>query len=109
MRVQVGVLIGEINNIVAAGEFDRAKLTAASREVLDMLPHHTQQQLLLDRDPHGNVQVRVCSRVQTRLGFISSVGLVGLWHDLIMVFSRDQFGLLLRKHSLSDFELLRIP
>ena len=53
----MGVLIGEINNIVAAGEFDRSKLTPASREVLDMLPAHTQQQLLLDRDPHGNVQV----------------------------------------------------
>lgn len=57
--VQVGVLIQEINNIVAAGEFDRAKLTPASREVLDMLPSHTQQQLLLDRDPHGNVQVKI--------------------------------------------------
>ncbi|CDJ42305.1 phosphofructokinase, putative [Eimeria tenella] len=64
---EVGVLIGEINNIVAAGEFDRAKLTAASREVLDMLPHHTQQQLLLDRDPHGNVQVALIHTEQLLL------------------------------------------
>lgn len=54
---EVGVLISEINHIVAAGEFDKSKLTEASRGVLDMLPANTQQQLLLDRDPHGNVQV----------------------------------------------------
>ena len=65
MDEQVGVLIGEINNIVAAGEFDKAKLTPASRAVLDMLPVHTQQQLLLDRDPHGNVQVTTLEAYQT--------------------------------------------
>lgn len=54
---EVGELIREINTIVAAGDFDKNKLSAACREVLEMLPQHTQQQLLLDRDPHGNVQV----------------------------------------------------
>ncbi|CDJ51240.1 phosphofructokinase, putative [Eimeria brunetti] len=64
---EVGVLIQEINSIVAAGEFDKKKLTAASREVLEMLPAHTQQQLLLDRDPHGNVQVALIHTEQLLL------------------------------------------
>lgn len=64
---EVGVLIGEINEIVAAGEFDKSKLTQSSREVLDMLPAHTQQQLLLDRDPHGNVQVALIHTEQLLL------------------------------------------
>lgn len=55
--VQVGVLIGEINHIVAHGDFALDKLSPASRSVFEMLPFATQQQLLLDRDPHGNVQV----------------------------------------------------
>lgn len=55
---QVGVLISEINHIVAGGEFDVSKLSKESRAVFEELPEHTRQQLLLDRDPHGNVQVR---------------------------------------------------
>ncbi|XP_026193476.1 uncharacterized protein LOC34617665 [Cyclospora cayetanensis] len=64
---EVGVLIGEINTIVAVGEFDKAKLTPESRAVLEMLPAHTQQQLLLDRDPHGNVQVALIHTEQLLL------------------------------------------
>ncbi|PFH35077.1 phosphofructokinase PFKII [Besnoitia besnoiti] len=54
---EVGVLINEINHIVAAGDFEVSKLTPESRAVFEDLPESTRQQLLLDRDPHGNVQV----------------------------------------------------
>lgn len=74
LLVQVSLLIGEINHIVAAGEFSREKLTATSRAVLDMLPAHTQQQLLLDRDPHGNVQVSVHACVKCMHACTCQVG-----------------------------------
>ncbi|EPR62328.1 phosphofructokinase PFKII [Toxoplasma gondii ME49] len=54
---EVGVLINEINHIVAAGDFEVSKLTPESRSVFEELPESTRRQLLLDRDPHGNVQV----------------------------------------------------
>ncbi|CBZ54173.1 hypothetical protein NCLIV_046050 [Neospora caninum Liverpool] len=54
---EVGVLISEINHIVAEGDFEVSKLTPESRAVFEELPDSTRQQLLLDRDPHGNVQV----------------------------------------------------
>lgn len=37
-------------------------LTSASRECLDAFPRHIAEQLVYDRDPHGNVQV---SRIET--------------------------------------------
>ncbi|KAL8272159.1 hypothetical protein Esti_003928 [Eimeria stiedai] len=64
---EVGVLIAEINIIVASGDFDPSKLSPGSRQVLEMLPAHTQQQLLLDRDPHGNVQVALIQTEQLLL------------------------------------------
>ena len=39
-----------------------AKLTEASRKLFAFLPNDIRQQLLLDRDPHGNVQV---SKIET--------------------------------------------
>eukprot|EP00922_Rhytidocystis_sp_ex-Travisia-forbesii_P068418 GHVS01101897.1.p1 GENE.GHVS01101897.1~~GHVS01101897.1.p1 ORF type:complete len:1287 (-),score=176.15 GHVS01101897.1:665-4525(-) len=60
---EVGCLIGEINNLMAqpdasaTAEAISPKLSAKSRDVFDMLPATIKQQLLLDRDPHGNVQV----------------------------------------------------
>jgi diphosphate-dependent phosphofructokinase len=60
---EVSVLIGEINEILAAeftGEIEAhvlPALTESSRALFARLPRSVSSQLLLDRDPHGNVQV----------------------------------------------------
>eukprot|EP00922_Rhytidocystis_sp_ex-Travisia-forbesii_P059945 GHVS01088861.1.p1 GENE.GHVS01088861.1~~GHVS01088861.1.p1 ORF type:complete len:1296 (+),score=269.55 GHVS01088861.1:54-3890(+) len=59
---QVGKLIGEINTLMAEGRAATAEaigpaLSCDSRAVFDLLPPAIRQQLLLSRDPHGNVQV----------------------------------------------------
>ena len=69
---EFSVLIAEINELLAGAkadafnalptwndkyEFIKAGLTAASFGVFDILPQNIQQQLFLERDPHGNVQV----------------------------------------------------
>lgn len=73
---EVKVLIDELNDIVAkeAAEFSKlvsfdekaafvcSRLSAASRKAFDVFPEGIQAQLLMDRDPHGNVQV---SRIET--------------------------------------------
>ena len=66
------VLISEINELLAGSkteefnalpdwaakyDFIKAGLTADSFAVFDILPQGIQQQLFLERDPHGNVQV----------------------------------------------------
>jgi len=54
-------LIGEINEILAqefSGEIEAyviSKLTESSRALFNSLPKSVAGQLLLDRDPHGNV------------------------------------------------------
>ena len=65
-------LIAEINELLAGSKteefnalpdweakynFIKAGLTAESFSVFDILPQFVQQQLFLERDPHGNVQV----------------------------------------------------
>lgn len=73
---EVKLLIAEINELVAleAKEFSKLKeaqdkiafihkrLSADSDKVFSILPEDIQGQLLMDRDPHGNVQV---SRIET--------------------------------------------
>lgn len=73
---EMRVLISELNDLMAKeGEYfgtlgtndDRLqfvnqRLSAESSHVFSSLPHAIQMQLLLDRDPHGNVQV---SRIET--------------------------------------------
>ena len=63
---QMNKLISEINKLVAGvtssdSEQLRAiildKLSESSRHLFDFLPNDIANQLLLDRDPHGNVQV----------------------------------------------------
>ena len=60
--LQVQQLISELNEILAHGGVDenghwKTKLQPQSRDLFDFLPSDIQDQLLLERDPHGNVQV----------------------------------------------------
>lgn len=63
---QMNQLISEINKIVAgivSSDSDELKgiiynqLSESSKNLFDFLPKEIANQLLLDRDPHGNVQV----------------------------------------------------
>jgi diphosphate-dependent phosphofructokinase len=51
-------------------ELKASKLSSASKAVWEMLPERVQQQLLLDRDPHGNVNL---SAVETEFVLIEAV------------------------------------
>ena len=84
---EVKTLIGEINDLLAAWEveysslttFDQQysfimeRLTSNSGSVFSALPVDIQKQLLMDRDPHGNVQV---SRIETEKLLITMVSKV---------------------------------
>ena len=73
---EVGVLINELNDLLSVSssyfetlrtfeaqeEFVNQKLSKDSSYVFSSLPNEIQRQLLMDRDPHGNVQV---SRIET--------------------------------------------
>jgi diphosphate--fructose-6-phosphate 1-phosphotransferase len=62
---EMNVLIKEINEIVSHGSNEildikslvLSKLTETSKKLFEFLPNSISEQLLLDRDPHGNVQV----------------------------------------------------
>jgi pyrophosphate--fructose-6-phosphate 1-phosphotransferase len=60
---EMGTLIGEINEILskpfegAIREHVNNNLTKNSHDLFNFLPSSISNQLLLDRDPHGNVQV----------------------------------------------------
>ena len=66
---EVGTLMHELNDLLAAHDTDsnsyegvtedslEEQLSPASRAVFNLLPDAIRAQLLLDRDPHGNVQV----------------------------------------------------
>lgn len=62
MNFQVQQLIAELNEILARDVVDEAgqwkkKLRSQSQELFEFLPQAIQEQLMLERDPHGNVQV----------------------------------------------------
>lgn len=59
---EVQHLIAELNEILATSVCDevghwREKLTSPCRALFESLPSNIQDELLLERDPHGNVQV----------------------------------------------------
>lgn len=61
-NLQVQQLIAELNEILAHDVVDEAglwkkKLQQQSQQLFDFLPTAIQEQLMLERDPHGNVQV----------------------------------------------------
>jgi pyrophosphate--fructose-6-phosphate 1-phosphotransferase len=59
---EVGQLIGELNTLLAKKSEDIGALSKEGKKTFDYLPKDIQEELLLERDPHGNVQV---SRIQT--------------------------------------------
>ncbi|EFJ12684.1 hypothetical protein SELMODRAFT_234963 [Selaginella moellendorffii] len=68
-------LISELNEILASGTVDeeghwRHKLSPQCHALFDSLPHSIQEELLLERDPHGNVQV---AKIETEKMLISMV------------------------------------
>ena len=83
---EFSALIAEINELLAGDatakfnalpdwnakyEFIKAGLTADAFKVFDILPQGIQQQLFLERDPHGNVQV---SLIESEKLFAEMVG-----------------------------------
>lgn len=59
-------LIAELNEILAHEVVDegglwKKKLKNQSLELFEFLPEAIQEQLMLERDPHGNVQVLLSS------------------------------------------------
>ncbi|XP_073280690.1 pyrophosphate--fructose 6-phosphate 1-phosphotransferase subunit beta-like [Primulina huaijiensis] len=72
---EVQHLIAELNEILAHDIIDEAgawkkKLTSKSVQLFDLLPLAIQDQLLLERDPHGNVQV---AKIETEKMLIQMV------------------------------------
>lgn len=73
--LQVQQLIAELNEILAQDAVDEAgmwkmKLQSQSRELFELLPKAIQKQLMLERDPHGNVQV---AKIETEKMLIEMV------------------------------------
>ena len=60
---EMKILIGEFNTLLSEGKDENA-LSFEAKNTFDFLPKNIAKQLLLDRDPHGNVQV---SHIQTEI------------------------------------------
>jgi len=66
---EIKTLISELNQLLADGKNEEG-LSGDSKRVFESLPSEIQQQLLIDRDPHGNVQV---SKIETQSLVLSMV------------------------------------
>jgi diphosphate-dependent phosphofructokinase len=65
------LMIQELNQLYSqGGRIDLAALSSHSAECYHQLPEEIQKQLLLDRDPHGNIQV---SKIETERLLIALV------------------------------------
>jgi len=74
--LQVQHLIAELNEILAHETVDegglwKKKLTDQSFKLFEFLPQAIQEQLMLERDPHGNVQVPNVSKHYLPCLFVS--------------------------------------
>lgn len=69
---EVKQLISELNEMLSKGGDVISSLSPASKQAYSSLPESIQKQLLLDRDPHGNVQV---SHINTEALFAETVKL----------------------------------
>ncbi|XP_021894969.1 pyrophosphate--fructose 6-phosphate 1-phosphotransferase subunit beta [Carica papaya] len=72
---EVQQLIAELNEILAhyvvdEGALWKKKLTSQSLQLFEFLPQTIQEQLMLERDPHGNVQV---AKIETEKMLIQMV------------------------------------
>ncbi len=81
---EIKSLIDELNNTIAHNEAEFSKLdayaeqlawlykhiSAASYNVLHSLPHEIGREFLMDRDPHGNVQVSLIETEKLLIGMV---------------------------------------
>ncbi|KAG5516384.1 hypothetical protein RHGRI_037186 [Rhododendron griersonianum] len=76
---EVQQLIAELNEILAHETVDEGglwknKLEQQSLKLFELLPPAIQEQLMLERDPHGNVQVLICvAKIETEKMLIQMV------------------------------------